>query len=218
MKITLSLQYILYALELAACVTGFWHWRKVKRTPAGMLPVYLAFIVVAEQTGNYLNYTAAYDLKRNLFNYIFIPAEYMFFYWVYYKAAAGIKEKRIVVLCMAIYAAAFIADQLYFSNRKYFFVSFSYCIGNFCLVMAVISFFIQFARGREIIYFRSSLLFWMSLGLLIFYLGTLPYFGLLSFLYNKYREIFFGYTYIMFVLNWMMYLLFIAGFVWTKKN
>lgn len=218
MKAVLSLQYILYFLELVACLTGFWHWKKLRNTPARWLPVYFAFIVLAEQAGNYLNYTEAYDLKRNLFNYLFIPAEYLFFYWLYFKSAAGTAGKQLVLLFAVIYGAAFIADQLYFSSRKYYFVSFSYCVGNFLLVMTIIAYFIQFARGREIIFFRSSLMFWVSLGLLVFYLGTLPYFGLLSLLYNKYTEIFYAYTYLMFVLNWCMYLLFIAGFIWTKKN
>ncbi|MEP7143569.1 MAG: hypothetical protein ABI707_11895 [Ferruginibacter sp.] len=212
------MQYILYSLELISCITGFIYWSKIKNSFWKWFPIYLAVIFVAEMTGNYLNYLKDYYLKRSFFNYFVLPLEFLFMYWLYYNYAAGKKRKQLVIFCTVIYLVSFVVDQLYFNDKKFFFDSFSYSIGNLVLLVAIISFFIQFSSGDEIINFKSSIIFWVSLGSLIFYLGTLPYFGLLWLLFKQYKDIYTVYSYLVFVCDWIMYSLFIVGFIWGKPK
>jgi len=212
------LQYILYGLELTACITGIIFWVKIKNSFLKWFPVYLGFIVLAEQSGNWLHYIKEDQIKGNLITYFVIPVEFLFFYWVYYKTAVTDSGRRLVIYCTGIYAAGFILDLLFFIGKEYYFMSFSYCIGNLALLIIIIAFFIQFAKSDKIIHFKTELLFWISLGLLIFYLGTLPYFGLLLLLYDEYREVYYVYSNLMFVCNCIMYSLFSIGFICTKPN
>lgn len=212
-------QYILYGLELAACITGFIYWKKIKGSFWKWFPFYLAFIVVSEQTGNYLNYIdteKAIDIKNKLLSYFVIPVELLFLYGLYYMLAATRSAKRLVIACALIYMAGFIADLVYFSKKEFIFSSFSYCVGNLSLLITIISFFVQFVKGDQLINFRSSIAFWVSVGALVFYLGTLPFFALYWFLANEYFNIYLLYAHVMLVLNWIMYILFCIAFIWGK--
>ncbi len=212
------MQHILYLLELVACITGFIYWNKIKGSFWKWFPFYLAIICAVEITGDFLNYQKEYTVKNLIYNNFSIPLEFLFLYWLYYKYAAGEKKKRLVILCTVIYLTSIVLDQVYFKDTNYYFNSFSYCIGNMVLLVAIISFFIQFSNSNEILHYRSSMIFWVSLGALIFYLGSLPFYGLYNLLYKKYFEIFIFYSYIMYVCNWIMYSLFTVAFIWGKPK
>lgn len=214
-------QYVLYGLEFLACITGFIYWRKIKNSYWKWFPVYLAIIVAAEMTGNYLNIVgtkSAIQLKLNIFNYAVIPLEFLFFQWIYLKNANNKKAFGLVIFCMALYIAGFFVDQFYFFNKKYFFSSFSYCIGNLALLVCIISYFIQMSRSNDIIHFRSNMIFWVSLGLLIFYLGTFPFYAFFWEIWNHHKLTFKVYTYVSLICNWIMYSLFIVSFIWSKPK
>jgi hypothetical protein len=212
------MQHILYLLELGACITGFIYWKKIKHSFWKWFPFYLAVIVIVELTGDYLNYIKDYDLKNSIYNNFSIPLEFLFFYWLYYKYAAGKKRMQLVILCMLVYLTGILLDQVYFKQTNYYFDSFSYSVGNMALLVAIISFFIQFSNSDEIIHYKSSMIFWVSLGALVFYLGSLPFYGLYNLLFKKYYHLFIFYSYFMYVCNWIMYSLFIVAFIWGKPK
>jgi hypothetical protein len=212
------MQYITILMELASFITGLLQWKKTRHTVWKWFIVYLGFIVAGELTCNILSYTEYVNKVNTIFNFIIIPVEFIFFYWLYYQHAGSTKNKSLVIGCCVLYLLSFAADQYFFQGKQFLFDSFSYCIGNLLLLVTILSFFMQFSKGNEILHFRSSLIFWVSLGNLVFYLGTLPYFGLIHLLYDKHRLIFNYYTYLMFAFDWVMYLLFIIGFIkWKQK-
>lgn len=219
------LQYILYALELAACIVAFLNWRKPGPRFWIWFPVYLLFIVLADQAGNLLNIintkTAA-SVRNAMFDYAVMPAEFLFFCWFYYKNADTRAGRRLALVCIAVYLAGFAAGVLYFDKQDSLYFSFSYCVGSVALVAVIIQYLIQFARSEQILQFRSSPMFWISIGLLVFYITTLPFFGFYNLLreqlYPYHRELFYAYVYGVFACNFLMYILFIAGFLWAKRN
>jgi hypothetical protein len=213
-----AIQKVLYVTEFIAFVTSVVLLKKYRGTVWKYFPVYLAFIVLGEQLGNYLNNIENYRLKGYLINYALIPAEFLFFYFIYYSTAASRNAKRLVLVCLLVYILAFFTDYLYFSNKEYYFMSFSYSVGNLVLLVLIISYFVQLSGSNKVIKFSQSLQFWVSLGLLIFYLGTFPYFGLLFLLYDKFRDVYYVYSVIMLICNCLMYLLFITGLICSKTN
>ena len=219
MTIVQRMQLILIFLELSSFITGLIYWKKVKNTVWQWFVVYLGFIVCGELICYYLTYFTTHQaIVNKILNYIVIPAEFLFLYWLYYKHAQTKGSKRLIIACFIIYIAGYTADQCLFQGKKFIFDSVSYCLGNLLLLLAIVSFFIQFSKGDEILQYKSSMIFWVSLGVLIFYLGTFPFFGLIHLLYDKYRPVFRYYTYFMFVFNWAMYFLFIVGFVKWKPR
>jgi hypothetical protein len=216
MNINTLMTYALIFLELAAFVIGLVYWGKVKATIWKWFVIYLGFIVCGELICNYLHYYSSYKFDVNkIYTYIILPIEFLFLYWLYYQHAKSKRSKLLVIVCIFIYI---IADQYFFQGKKFIFDSFSYCMGNLLLLLVIISFFISFSKTDELLQYQSSIIFWVSLGVIVFYLGTMPFFGLIHLLYDKYRPIFNFYTYLMFAFNWSMYLLFIVGFIkWKPK-
>jgi hypothetical protein len=62
------------------------------------------------------------------------------------------------------------------------------------------------------------MMFWVCLGLMLFYIGTIPFFAFRKVLYVEHRDFFYVYWYIQFGLNYLMYLLFILSFVWGRPK
>ncbi len=206
-------------MELLSLIAGLIYLLKVKKTIWLVFLFYLGFIVLGESVANYLHHYTIYKTHVNkIYNYILIPSEFFFFFWLYYKHAKSKRSKLLVAACFFLYIISFIADQYFFQGKKFIFDSFSYSMGNLLLLLVIISFFISFSKTDEILYYKSSIIFWVSLGAIVFYLGTMPYFGLMHLLYDKYRTLFNFYTYLMFAFNWAMYLLFIVGFIKWKPR
>lgn len=207
--------------ELLACITGFLYWNKIQRTYWKWFPVYLAIIVVTELAGKYLLYDLSRpDLNGNLYLYFGIPLQFLFFFWLFgqYYSRSGMKRLPLVGACC--YVLCWILDIIYFNETSttWWFRSFSYTVGNVILLLLIIGFFSRIIRSDEILQIKSNLMFWVCVGLLTFYLGTLPFFGLYNTLNEKHPHIFDVYWYIQIGLDYLMYLFFMAGFIWGKPR
>lgn len=211
------MQAVLFALELLACITGFLYWKRIRYSFWKWFPFYLAYIVLSECAGYYLNFKENYDLKIAIINYLVIPVEFIFLHWLYLKNASTLKRKRIVVTGMIAYVLSLAVDCIFFQKKGLSF-SFSYSIGNLSLLIIVIAFYIQLATSNEVIHFKKKQMFWVSLGLLVFYLGSLPFFGLLGLVFSKYYDTYVSYAYVMLLCNCIMYLLFTISFIWSKPK
>jgi hypothetical protein len=210
------LTIILNFFELAACITGFLFWNKIRDTYWKWFPVYLAIILLVELTAEYFSYVRDNVAVNDAIYWFFgIPVEYLFLYWLFYQYA---KPRKWPLLLAAIYVLAWILGLIYLSNLKLNFDSFSVTIGNSLLLVSLFIFFIRFSNSNAILHYRSSMMFWVCLGLLIYYVGSLPFYGMRTTLWKDYRNIFYVYWYIQFFLNCCMYSLFMIAFIWGRPK
>ena len=209
---------ILYAFEVLAAFTGLWYFKKVKNTYWVFFTFYLVFIVLSEGVGQYLRSIGKINANIHYFNFFVVPVEFLFTFWLFYSGWRQNKGKRLPVVFMAIYLVGWFCDIFYFSKQRYFFYSFSYTLGNLLMLILILRFFLQMVTSDDIITFRHNMQFWVSLGLMIFYLGSFPYWGLVNTMAYKYPLLTHYYAYIVFVMNYMMYLMFTISFIWGKPN
>lgn len=208
---------ILWTVEIVACITGIIYWRKIKNTVFKYFWVYLLLIVVAECIGRYFQTHNMLAVNKAYYSYFIIPSEFIFFFWLFYKCSNNIK-RRLPIVFVGIYLLAWLIDVFYLSNKSFWFYSFSYTIGNLLLLILILRFFKKLTLSDEILYFKQNVLFWISFGLLLFYLGTFPYYGLRNTLVLNYKSIYLTYSSIVIILNCMMYLMFTFSFIWGKPN
>lgn len=210
---------VLNILELSACIVAFLYWNKIKNTYWKWFPVYLAVIVLTEIAAEYLLHVKK-DLASNIaiYSYFGIPLQFFFFYWLFYQQFRNTKNSKWPLISAATYFVCLVADLLYISKIKYYFESFSYTIGCIFLLILILIYFTRFTRSDEIIKYKSSMMFWVSIGVILFYIGTMPFFAFRTALYRQYPDFFYIYWYIQFGLNYLMYLLFIVSFVWGKPK
>lgn len=212
------LRWIIMSMELVACVTGFIYWHKVKQNYWKWFPFYLLFIVLAECVGYTLSVNKMKEANLAFFNYFEIPVEFLFFFWLFHQSLKHTKNNKLPVISTIIYAIAWLTDIFYFSKHKFGFYSFSYTIGNLLLLVLILRYYVQLVTSDEILSFRTNMLFWVSAGMLLYYLGTFPFYGLTNTLAAHYKQLYYSYIYVMYTLNCLMYLMFTLGFIWSNPN
>lgn len=209
---------ILHVSELIACITGFIFLKKLNNSFFRYFPFYLLFIVLSEAAGYLLKISDMKMASKLLFNYIVIPVEFLFFYLVFYFSLANKRYKKLPLLCMVIYILCWMIDILFIGNMKFWFYSFSYTVGNLLLLVLIFRFYFNLITTSDVLYFKSNQLFWISGGLLIFYLGTFPYYSLLNTIAYNQPGLHSTYRHIVIILNILMYLMFTFSFIWGKQN
>jgi hypothetical protein len=161
-----------------------------------------------------------YWLPHRVANYlsifIIIPFEFLFFSWLFYK---NLYKKPIVIWGSCLYIFAYLLEHILFKFKKdYFFFSFSYSIGNIILLIFILMYFYKLTYSERILFFYKEKMFWVALGCLIFYLGTFPYYGIFNLLLKNHYELLVSYTWVEIFLDYTMYLLFAASFIWGKEK
>jgi hypothetical protein len=210
---------VLNVMELAACVAGFISWRKMKGSYWRAFPVYLSVILMTELTAEYFKHMYDNDrVNNNIYRFFGIPLEFVFLFWLFYQHFRKTDMRMLPTILATGYVVSIPVDILYVSRMRYFFDSFSYCVGNVFLLVLLMTFFLRFSRSEAILAYKSDMMFWVCTGLMIFYLGTLPLFGMWNTLIDHYRNLFWVLYYCLFPLNYIMYFLFTISFVWGKPR
>lgn len=214
------LKWTLNFMELSACLAGFLHFKKLNPNYWKAFPFYLALIFIIEMTAKWAQQNPENIIQVfNLYTYFGIPIQFLFFFWLFYQHDKSESNHSWAVYGFFIYIASLIVDELFLMNDlQYGFKSMSYTCGNMILTVLIFRYFYQLIKSDELLNFNEKRMFWVCLGLLIFYLGTMPYFGLFNTLRFNYPALFKVYWYVQMIFNICMYLCFTIGFIWSKSK
>lgn len=207
---------VLYCCEILAFVVSIKYWRSSKEHQ--YFSAYLLLVCVVETAGKLAYESGDKKLNHFLFDYFMIPIEFLFFYRLYYKNGRATKLKSVPFFLMSLYLIGLVVDILFLEKRHFAFYSFSYTLGNFFLLLLILNYFYSVIRSEQILHFKSDRLFWVSIGLLIFYLGSFPFYGLRNFLWDNDKNIFTRYWCLVTSFNCIMYLFFVLSFLWGKPK
>ncbi|MFL9834593.1 hypothetical protein [Chryseobacterium terrae] len=187
--------------------------KKVKGSHYRYFSIFLIFIFCCEIFGKFAEDYISYP-KNLFFNYFVIPIEFIFFYWLY--AYQSLNNKKLFFIISGIFLLAFIPNELYFIKNKQIF-SFNYTFGSLLMAFLVVMEYYKQVNSDNILNFWKNRMFYINLGVTLFYIGTLPfwafYFQLLEHMdiWNLY------YSYFL-LSGIIMYLLFASAFIWGKQN
>lgn len=209
---------ILTACEVIAFITSLIYWKKIKNTVWKWFSLYLLFIVATECIGWYLLVINRPEANQDFYNYFEIPLEFLFFFFLFNQSYKAAKYKWLPMVCTILYLISWVVDILYFSKLEFAFYSFSYTIGNLLLLVLVMGYFFRLVMSDAILEFRHDMLFWVGTGMLVYYLGSFPFYGLRNTLLKNYQDAYITYAYIMYVLNCIMYIMFSLSFIWGKPR
>lgn len=216
MALFFFLQHSVKYVELAAAITGFLYWYKLRGTRFQWFPVYLSVIAGCEFLGYYLKQQGIPG-NRELYAWFVIPLEFLFFHWLYY-GHFGKRGKWVVVFCTLGYLMAWLAENILVGKINSFFLSLSYSVGNITLLILSILYFLRLMKSDRIVFFYREIFFWINSGLVLFYLGTFPYFGLFNYLAREQYSLFLTLAWGTVILNLIMYSLFITAFICGKRK
>lgn len=202
--------------EALAAVTGFVTWHKWKNSYLKWLPVYLTVITFCDTTGYILAKLKKVAAIGPWYSYFVIPLEILFFCWLFYRYLP--RRQRLTAPAGAgAFIISLVVETFSIGHEGHYIKSLSLSVGIIVILVLTISFFVNLLNSDQILYFKTNCMFWISLGLLVFYLGTFPYYCLYNVLAKDIYS-FIKYTWVMIFLNYSMYLLFAIGFIWGKPT
>ncbi len=208
---------LLNFFEAAACIFAFAYWGKLRLTIWKWFPFYLLFIVLLGLAGRYLaSEPALAEYNPMLYNYLGFPVQFLFLYSIFLQHKYFSHRKTVVVVAAIVYLASMLINWLFIDKSNLYFTSFAYTMGCMLLLILCINYFFSLTKSAELLYFSRDTMFWFCSGLLIHYIGTLPYFSLHNALAMNYKNILETYLAIWPFLGCTMYIFFIIGIRWGK--
>ncbi len=205
-----SIQYF----ELLAIFTGIIFINKYKDSFLIYFLLILIYTFLNEQLGTL--YKAYIDGNNLILYNIYNLINFSFLFLLYYKSIQSEKFKKWTKYFFIFYLLSFIINVIFFENFYTEYSSISYIIAASLLLITIMLYFIEILNSEEILHLKKNLLFWISSGLLVYFVAAIP----IRVLINNYiseTEL-----YILFfvknILAIMMYLLFTIGFICMKKK
>ncbi len=198
--------------EIIAAIVALAYYPKIKNTYWKWFVLYLVFIVLESIILKY------FDLKKTrmyIYDFLIVPIEFFFFFWLY--AIQSLKRKNLFWIFCSIYFLSYLPHLFYTEAYKTINAT-SYIVGCLLLFVLVILEFHKQIISEDILLFKQNKMFYINVGVTLFYIGSLPLLAFFENLYKNENTIFMVYfTYFLSSSN-LMYLLFAASFIWGKPN
>ena len=200
-------------IEVIAFLVSLVTWYKYKHSVLKYFPVYLGLIAVLEmycmfyyKTGNVWLYNIL-----NVFEFNFLA----FIFWNYFQPC----NRKALCLFLIIYNSVTIGNYLFkvqdFTVEP---ISHSYVLSSFFLIILILLLFNQILRSNvRFAEIHRNLVFWICLAFLIYLATSLPMLAITSWedTLGKFR---FGLVYLLGIGVLLKNILFIFGFLWSKKT
>lgn len=203
---------LIWVQLLTALVASF-HFPALKKTHWKWFVVYCCAIFLMEAVAKwglkmYPSYISTY------YDFFVIPTEFVFFYWLY--AVNSLNNQKLFWIITGLFGISFLP---YFTiiHKPGMMLSLSYTVGTVLLMLLVILEIFKQIKSEKILLFHTNYMFYINIGIMLLYVGTLPFFSFYNLLLNE-ANLWSNYYTFFLIANHLMYLLFTAAFIWGKPN
>ncbi len=212
------LRYIVIGSETLSFVIGLYYSIQKPIKYSKVFAIYLGIVSAMEITGLYLVETKQWDFNAALYKFLAFPFQFFFLFWLLLKNIEAKRYKFLLQISVLLYLSAWIIENEFISKQKHGWMSLSFTVGSLILIILLFMYFIKLVKSDDILKFYKKQSFWVGLGILIYYLGSFPFYGMFNYIYLKSPNLHLIYFQIVLVLATTMYLLFVASFIWGKEN
>lgn len=213
LEFQLFLQKIILFSEGLAATTSLIFLKRTKDKQWKYFSYYLITVFLCESIAKWGDAIIKFDHKI-FYNFFVIPLEFLFFYWLYTVKSLG--KHKLFYLFSALYLLSFIPSELFFKGDKRIY-SLNYTFGCLLLLILVFMEYYKQINSDNILTFHKNKMFYINLGVTLFYIGTLPFWTFFSLL-SMYKTIW-NWYFIYFAISCIiMYILFSLSFIWGKQN
>lgn len=205
-------EFLTFFQVITAVVCTIYYF-KFKNTFLKYLVLVLWYFCINEFAAKYYKiYTGNHN---SIFYNIKQIFEFTFYILLYKNSVKNVKDIKLMTWLLVFYYISVVINCFFNDFREVYFVE-NYLVGASCIVIGIILYFYETLNSDDIIYINKKLLFWISVGLLIYYLPSIP-FKVVTKYYKNSPTVPYIYN-INYLLVFLMNLLFISGFVWGNKE
>lgn len=207
------LRDILLITQFLSALIGFIYLFKLKKNYWKWFSIYLIIIFIQEcfwinNTSIEKQYQVAY------YTFLGLPLQFIFLYWLY--ALKSLKNKMLFIISVLIFIISLGLFTLIKDLHEL--PSLSINVGSTILIYLLILEFIKQIKTDNILKFKENKMFYINIGLVLFYVGSYPYHVFSRELYENYHDVWNVYYIYFQATNCIMYLLFSVSFIWGKTQ
>lgn len=212
----MSLLFVIIFLEFLAAVVGTVYYKKYADSFLKYLIYLLWLVAVTEFTMWALRHYQIRFQNNFLYNAI-CSVQYVYFFLLYYKTIKTKRYRKWVLAFLITFIVAIAVNFIWFQKLTVTvaFYSNTFTLGAIFLIITIGLFFAEILNTEKVLYFKRYLIFWISIGLVVFYTGILPFVIYLKLLPDILSTD--SLTIMFFILNLFMYGCFIVGFILSRK-
>lgn len=169
--------------ELGAFFLSVLAYRNLKGTPLGPFPFFLGFILLAELTDKYAGTRLL--LPDTWLYAAAATAGFVFYSFIFSRYLQNPVFKKIASVFMIVYPALALLGSLLWQDFNRQHSSLTFLTGAACMILFCCRFFYELLLNPLEAKLRRDPMFWISTGILFFYLSDLSY-SLLFHVLDKY--------------------------------
>ncbi len=209
---------ILYAailIELITAIIGTLYYKKYKGTKLKYFVFYLWYTAINEiVVGIYLKRYLKIEWGDLLYNiYYIISFVYLF---ILYRNYLNSKRNKNVVVTFVISYSVFLIVNGFYQNYIYELQILPYIAASGFLVITIFLYFFEILNSEKVLNVKKNLLFWISIGLVLYHIGNIP-FRILRNYYTDWTDVTVSFLLGVF-LTITMNICFIIGFIWSNRK
>ncbi|WP_300600153.1 hypothetical protein [Niabella sp.] len=210
--------HILILLEWASFLAGLFFLKKTGREGAPIV-AFLAAVVIAETAVYFARIFLPDATLANLTNLWYncmLPVQCISLLLFFYRKTGLVYWKHAIKGFISM--VLFITLLQFFASDPYRFNIFNYTLEAIFISACSLHYLFELMNSEEIEEVTRDPFMYVSIGLLLFYLGTLPFNITKLSLFDTYPRLFYIYYYLFFAFNYFLYGIITFGFLWAKKR
>lgn len=198
---------MLYSVQLVALLAASCTYSNYKHTSQ---KYFLAFLIYAILNDIVFYLLRVFTGERYFFHYnIYVLISFSFYLFWFNNILKNTKSVKFSGILMGSAFLYSVVCEDFFNKLS----EVPLVVGILLILIYVVQYFVELLKRNEVVNYLSSQEFWICTGILIFYLGYLPFIVL-----GEYTTNISGKTIFITLLNAFMYGCFIKGFLCTKKK
>lgn len=210
-----SWQLLSILFEFAVFILSVFNYKTLVKNRLKTFPYFL-FIVVA---GEIIGFFLAKLYKTNIAFYnIFTTIQIAYYLLLIYNSIDSVKGKKVLAFSLIFFILASVINYFFIQDISNELVSYTFTIGCLLITIGAAYFFYELLQSNNIENYATYPLFWIILGLFIFYVCNIPYMSVYNYLSRNYKMIFSAYFRIIEFLTYIMYSFFIIGILCSRRK
>ncbi|QTD36678.1 hypothetical protein JL193_11055 [Polaribacter batillariae] len=132
-----------------------------------------------------------------------------------------LESKKWIIKLIILFNIVNILANLYYYLAGLYFLEFNVISSNFGAILVVVTLFLyykEFLVSHKILNYKKTLSFWIAFGLLLYYVGFIPFTAVINSLSNLNYELKISLFKIAYCLTILMHSCFIFGALWSQKK
>lgn len=210
------MQILLDTLTFSSLFIGFAYYMKnLKKNWCPIFLGYLFSIILVD-------FVAGIILKKGgttliLYNCI-ILFEFNFLFLFFLKIVSRKSSMKLIKACFIIFNLVYVFSVLYYgiSNIYLTYNSIAALLGAALTGSICIIYLREFLLSNKVINYKKDATFWITIGLLIYYIGGMPFTAIINYMKEMPQVV--DLFLIMNGLTIFMHICFIIGFIWSWKE